>query len=377
MKQTFITVALFAAVFCCNHSWADALPLQERGTELRLAGEFEKAMVIQEQLLEEYDEPVGHIFAINTIVTHLSWDETNTAYDDALISHAESIFKWAEDNAQHRYAEYYSGQAHFALSFHHGAKGNYYRAGKHGTAGIRDLEAALEQEPDLADAKMHLGVAYYVADNLPPFIRMFSNLLWFVPSGNSEKSLPYLRDVIENGQQYSDVARYIYATLLLEVPETREEAESELRFLVDKYPTNPRFQLRLISLLLMQEKFEDTLLVASRYIEQEPKPVEPEFSLARIWMVRAHMGLANSAEAQRLFDETDPVFQAYAERLPGWGIAWHKLTDGQLHDVANKRDKAQDIYREILKIARSTYVNTVILEAAKQGMKSPYRLPGS
>lgn len=371
MKTTFIALLLCSLPLFA----ADPFDLERQGTELRLAGNFEDALVIEQRLLREFDEPVGHIFALNTIVTHLTWDETSTEYDDDLVMHAAHVFSWAEQNPAHPLSEYYAGQAHFAVSFHQALKGNYYRAGRHGTLGIETLETALERNPGLIDAKMHLGIAYFVADNLPPFIRMFSHLLWFIPSGNSEKSLPYLRDVMENGRKYADVARYIYSTLLLEDPELRQEAENQLRYLVDKYPTNSRFQLRLISLLIMQEKYADTLEVAGRYLAQDPPPEEPDLSLARIWMVRAHMGLHDIDNAQALFDQVDPVFDQNEGTLPGWSLAWHKLTEGQLSDLANQRDKARTIYREVLRIARATYVNNVIQEAAKAGLDRPYRLP--
>lgn len=356
---------------------ADRVDLERQGTELRLAGRFKEAAAIERQLLAGYEEPVGHIFALNTIVTHLTWDETSTEYDDELLSHADAVFTWAENNPAHPRADYYAGQAHFAVSFHHGLKGNYYRAGRHGTQSIRALEDALERDPSLIDAKMHLGIAYFVADNLPPFIRMFSHLLWFIPSGNSGKSLPYLQEVMLEGRQYPDVARYIYSTLLLEDEQSREPAEVQLRWLVDKYPTNSRFQLRLISLLIMQEKFEDTLAAAHSYLELEPEPDEEDLSLAKIWMVRAYMGLGNETAAQELFAAIDPVFRKSEDSLPGWSLAWHKLTQGQLHDLANQRKKARRVYRDILNIAGSTYVNSVIQNAAKEGLEKPYQLPAN
>jgi hypothetical protein len=65
---------------------------------------------------------------------------------------------------------------------------------------------------------------------------MFSRFLWFIPTGNSEKSIPYLQDVIDEGDLYHDVARYIYSVLLLEDPERKEQAEIQLERLVAMYP---------------------------------------------------------------------------------------------------------------------------------------------
>jgi tetratricopeptide (TPR) repeat protein len=221
---------------------------------------------------------------------------------------------------------------------------------------------------------MHLGVGYYVADNLPPFIKLFSKVLWFIPSGNSERSLPYLLDVIKGGDQYRDVARYIYSILLLETPELRPEASIHLQRLVSLYPANSRFQLRLISLLISMDDYNGTLRTISDYLDNGATPVEPDLSLTKIWKVRAYLGRGETELAGSTFSEIDPVFRNASNELPGWSVAWYILTDGQLHDLANRREQARAAYKEILSIAKYTYVNVVILDAARSGLSNPYRL---
>lgn len=356
----------------------DAATLVRHGTELRLTGAFDEATGIEQSLIGEFDVPVGHIFALNTIITHLTWDETQTQYDDALEQHADATLTWCNgqlgSNPNDTLANYYCGQAHFALAYYKGLKGSYYQAGKHGTLSIEYLETTLTLDPELIDAKMHLGVAYYIADNLPPFIRMFSRFLWFIPSGNSEKSLPYLEDVIESGDQYQDVARYIYSVVLLDDPANWPEATSQLRTLVKLYPQNPRFQLRLISGLMIQGDYEGTLLAANAYLNEATPPIEPQLSLAKIWMVRAHLGLNQPGDAAQIFDEIDPVFKVAKDTLPDWSIAWHMLNDGQLNDLANRREEAKATYNNILSMSRTNYINEVIVEAAREGLKKPYQL---
>ena len=347
--------------------------LSRQGTHLRLIGDFERAAEIESTLIADAGNPIGHIFALNTIVTHLTWDETRVEYDDALIAHAQKVLAWCEPrHGNSALAGFYCGQATFALSFHHALKGRYIRAGRLGSQTIEYLEAALEIDPAMIDAKMHLGVAYYIADNLPPFVRLFSRFLWFIPSGNSDKSLPYLLDVMERGDEYPDVARYIYSTLLLDDDEQRYRAREQLQILVDRYPRNARFQLRLISLLLMEGDFDETLATAERYLESGP--VEPDLSLARVWMVRACLGLNRPDEARHLFAQIDPMFRYGRQDLPGWSIAWHMLTDGQLNDLAGHRREARESYAEIIAMAGSTYVNQAILDAARSGLLAPYRL---
>ena len=352
--------------------------LEKQGTNLRLSGNFVAAKIIENELIARYTQPAGHVFALNSIITQLTWDETETLYDEALVNHASKTLDWCEPRLEFEEvgatANYYCGQANFALSFHHALRGNYYQAGKRGTASIDYLETALTMDPALIDAKMHLGVGYHVADNLPPFIKMFSRVLWFIPTGNSEKSLPYLLDVIEDGDQYRDVARYIYSILLLETPELRPEASIQLQQLVALYPANSRFQLRLMSLLIIMDDYHGTLRTISGYLDISKSPAEPDLSLTKIWKVRAYLGLGKTQLAANTFNEISAVFRDARDDLPNWGVAWYVLTDGQLHDLASRRDQALGAYREILSIAKDTYVSDNILEAARAGLSEPYQI---
>lgn len=293
MNLTARPLLFLILVATCLSAFADDSmhALEKQGTLLRLSGDFVSAKKVENELIDRYTQPAGHVFALNSIITHLTWDETQTKYDEELIEHVDRTLAWCEprinDEEFGTIANYYCGQANFILAYHHGLRGNYYQAGKRGTTSIDYLETALARDPSLVDAKMHLGVGYHVADNLPPFIKMFSKILWFIPSGNSEKSLPYLQDVIEGGDQYRDVARYIYSILVLDTPELRPEASIHLQRLVSLYPRNSRFQLRLISLLISMNDYEGTLRTISAYLDGGKKPDEPDLSLAKIWKVRA------------------------------------------------------------------------------------------
>ncbi len=380
-----ILLVIFLAVCCPSIADDEYITtrkiddLQYEGTLIRLHGDFEAAQKIEDALIENYTEPAGHVFALNTIITHLTWDERDTSYNEALLEHAEATIDWCtariEDDPRSVLGHYYCGQAHFALSYYYGLTGSYYSAGRYGTRTIEYLEEALRLDPSLTDAKMHLGVAYFVADNLPPFVKMFSRVLWFIPTGNSEKSLPYLQEVIAEGFQYQDVARYIYSVLLLEGGDDELNlAIAQLTHLVASYPANPRFQIRLISLLLIEGYYEKTLEVANGFLGQDTVLEPEEVTLTRVWMTRAHMGLNQVEKAAALFDELDASFMELADELPEWSMTWHLLTKGQLHDLAKRRDEAKAAYRDILDIAASTYVNQLVIDAATTGLSQPYTL---
>jgi tetratricopeptide (TPR) repeat protein len=383
LATAFVTSVLAISVHAESRAPTEHMSMEQLehiGTEYRLAGDFERGEKIQEALLLRFEEPVGHTFALNTITTHLTWDETSTQYDASLKTHAGKILDWCDKKIEADPAlanpYFYCGQAHFSLSYYHGLRGNYYQAGRHGTLSIDYLENALALDATLVDAKMHLGVAYYIADNLPPFIKMFSKLLWFIPTGNSEKSLPYLREVMNSSKLYANVCRYVYSTLLLEGDDgEQEEARIQLSRLVHSYPKNPRFQLRLISALLVHGDYQATLDTARAYVNNDNIPSEPDLSLAKIWMVRAYMGLARIEQANSLFQETDAAFMNRQADLPLWSIAWHMLTDGQLHDLAHRRTEALNTYSAILKLSRSRFINKTVTEAARDGLRTPYAIP--
>ena len=354
--------------------------LERDGTLLLLQGDFAAASKIQAQLLEDYNDPVGHIFALNTLITHLTWDETNRSFDQALQHHAEQTIQWCHDKTilarDPARAHYYCGQAHFALSYFHALKGNYFQAGRHGTECIEHLELALAEKPDLVDAKMHLGVAYYVADNLPPFIKMFSRVLWFIPTGNSRKSLPYLREVINHGDHYNDVARYSYSNLLLDDPARFDEAVTQLQTLTNRYPSNRRFQLRFISALMIRESYAEALAAIQSYLQTAETPSVMDQGLVKIWQVRAHLGLNQLAEAKAVFNDVDSFMDASGDDLPDWSVAWHLLNRANMLDLAERRTEARAAYNNILNIAKSGYVSDVIQEAAKAGLNRPFQLSG-
>lgn len=347
--------------------------LARQGTLFRLQGDFDAAKEVETRLIRDADNPIGHVFAINTIITHMTWDDTRSRYDDAIESHANAVFGWCEplidEGRDLGRAHHYCGQASFVMSLRHALAGNYLRAGQYGTRTIEHLESALATEPDLVDAKLHLGVAYYIADNLPPFIKLFSRILWFIPTGNSEKSVPFLLDVMNHGDEFPDVARYIYSALMLNDAARRPDAISKLRELAERYPVNARFQLRLISVLLLDREFEATLAQANRYLAHEPD--EPDLFLAQIWIVRAMMGLGRVEDAAQLLNAITPEIQA---TLPIWSRSWHKLSFAQLNDLLGNRKVAIKAYEDVLDMARISFVNEIIVDAAESGLDTPYSL---
>ena len=351
----------------------------EAGNLLRLNGDMTAANEVKEDIRAVAPEaPHSYSFNLNTIVTELSWEESQTRFDDALALDAEQLIRLCtESPVAIDNPDYYCGQAHFTLSYFNGIRGNYIHAGRHGTTAIDYLEAALVDDPELIRAKMYLGVAYYYADHLPPFIKLFSKVLWFIPSGSSAKSLPYLRQVMDSEDAFNDVARYIYATLLVKGKPTEvADALSELDILIKRYPKNARFQLRYVSVIVADQRYVETLERINTYLASEHAASlsKMDINLLNIWAARAHLGLGQVERAIHLQKQIE--FDPKNTTVPSWGLAWYELTNGQLADVTGNRKDAIANYQKIIALDEKTFVNPTIVSVANDALTTPYKLSG-
>ncbi len=360
-----------------EYPWAKIEALKAQGTDLRLRGDFAGANRISRQLKETFpDLGIGYAINLNTLVTQLSWDEQQTRFDEDILQDAEktlSICRKQIDSDQGDYrAHYLCGQAHFALTYLHALRGNYYSAGTNGSKTISSLEQALKINPGLTDAKMHLGVSYYYADNLPPYIKAFSKLLWFIPTGNSDKSLPYVKEVSEHGKFFKDVAKYLYASILIEGDDEDRLAAGTrlLQELVASYPENSRFQLRYISQLGATGRHEQSLDAAGVFIATDKQyrrdPVDVD--LAKLWVTRDLLNLKRANKAIVTFNEITRQVS-----FPTWGHAWYLLTHAQISDLQKRRYMAKTLYNRVIKM-HANYPSSTILGMARAGLNQPFAL---
>ncbi|MEE8113697.1 MAG: hypothetical protein V3T23_05025 [Nitrososphaerales archaeon] len=341
-----------------------------------MRGDLAGADRISRQLKQTFPErSIGYTFNLNTLVTKLSWDNQQTRFDKEILTDAEKTLSICngqiESNPEDYRAYYHCGQAHFVLTYLHALRGNYYRAGTNGSNTIAKLEQALKINPALTDAKMHLGIAYFYADNIPPFVKAFSRFLWFIPTGNSSKSLPYIKEVTEHGEFFRDVAKYLYAGLLRRGnDDDKLIGTSLLQELVNSYPENSRFQLRYISQLGEKGHFAQSLEVADVFIATEKQygrdPVDVD--LARLWTARVFLELKEAKNAVSAFSKIDRQVS-----FPSWGKAWFVLTHAQISDLQERRDAAIGLYEQAIKM-HSDDPSDAILNLARDGLKEAFSL---
>ncbi len=355
--------------------------LKTEGTLLRLRGDFDVANRISDQLKESFPKnAIGYTFNLNTLMTRLSWYENDPSFDQTILDDGAAALSLCqneiEENPRDFHGYYNCGQAHFILTYLHAVRGNYYRAGTNGSETIYYLEETLQLNPALSDAKLHLGIAYYFADNLPPFVKVFSKYLWFIPTGNSRKSLPYVKKVTEEGEFFKDVAKYIYVDLLLKESEENRLVASEFLWkLVKKYPENKRFHIRYISLLVEMEKYRDAQIAVENFVSTWEKYNRDEIDivLARLWATRAFFSLQDASGAIAVFGDIEKASPETRDRLPSWAKPRFSLIHAQILDLRNQRAAAVERYRKVVSMGEK-YVGSKILKAAKKGLKVPFSL---
>ena len=135
-------------------------------------------------------------------------------------------------------------------------------------------------------------MAYYYADHLPSFVKMVAPLLWFIPSGSSHKSLPYLRDVTEVEGPYQDAALFVLGDLLIQSPTHQGSAWEYFEPLAKRYPTNPRIHLALIGGFVVGDDWQRAEQAVNTMLAHVPLDKTAHRLLADMWWVYArwHQG---------------------------------------------------------------------------------------
>lgn len=312
------------------------------------------------------DTGIGEAMHLNSLVTRVSWNPADTQFDEDIEANAGALLARCERGAPlDAQMSYRCGQANFALSFLHGVRGRMITAGVHGTRAIRLFERAIERQPNLIDPRMQLGMAYFYADNLPSFIKVIASLLWFVPKGDSDKALPYLRDVMARGEYFSDVAKFIYADIASESDDVgKAEALAVLTDLASRYPENARLHLSRIELLMTLDRTDEALATANHALAVAT-PFPERVLLTRLWRIQALIALGRHDDAR----EAGESLPEPPADFPAWGLPRYHLVRAQVADLAGQRDVAINRYRAALE-SIGRYASPAVRAMAQAGLES-------
>jgi tetratricopeptide (TPR) repeat protein len=161
---------------------------------------------------------------------------------------------------QHETAEmqFYAGMGDAMAARLYGLRGENRNTAHAGVRAREHFLRALTLDPELADADFGLGLYNYYVDTLSTSARVLRFFMG-LPGGSKQEGIRQLQHVIADGVLASDVARFYLAINLHRYDQRYEQALAVISPLVEKYPSNPLFQLARGDLLAKLGRKEQAL----------------------------------------------------------------------------------------------------------------------
>jgi tetratricopeptide (TPR) repeat protein len=145
---------------------------------------------------------------------------------------------------QHETAEmqFYAGMGDAMAARLYALRGENRNAAHAGVRAREHFLRARTLDPELADADLGLGLYNYYVDTLSTSARVLRFFMG-LPGGSKQEGIRQLQRAIADGVLTSDVARFYLALNLHRYDRLYEQALAVISPLVEKYPSNPLFQL--------------------------------------------------------------------------------------------------------------------------------------
>ena len=138
--------------------------------------------------------------------------------------------------------QFYAGLAEVSFARLYALRVENRNAARAGVRGREHLLRAKSLDAELVDADLGLGLYNYYVDTLSGIARVLRFFMG-IPGGSKQEGVRLLEHAIAQGVLTSSVARLYLALNLHRYDQQYEKALNVLSPLVEKYPTNPLFQL--------------------------------------------------------------------------------------------------------------------------------------
>jgi tetratricopeptide (TPR) repeat protein len=195
--------------------------------------------------------------------------------------------------------EFYAGMGDALAARLYGLRGEGRNTARTAVRAREHFLRALALDPDFADADFGVGLYDYYVDTLSTLARVLRFFMG-IPGGSKSEGIRRLQRAIEEGVLTPTEARFYLAINLHNYDQQFERALSLITPLVDKYPSNPVFQLVMGDLLAKLNRKEQAALC---YRAAAADPVsDPECATHIQELVRASLaalGVAAEADTPR------------------------------------------------------------------------------
>jgi tetratricopeptide (TPR) repeat protein len=138
--------------------------------------------------------------------------------------------------------QFYAGMADALAARLYGLRGENRNAARAGVHAREHFLRAIAVDPDLADADFGLGLYNYYVDTLSGVARVLRFFMG-IPGGSKQEGIRQLEHAIRAGSLTPAEARFYLAINLHSYDRQYERALAVAGPLVEKYPSNPLFQL--------------------------------------------------------------------------------------------------------------------------------------
>src|SRR5215467_12651256 len=138
--------------------------------------------------------------------------------------------------------QFYAGLADATTARLYGLRGENRAAARFGVRAREHLLRAQALDASLADADLGLGLYNYYVDTLSGIAKMLRFFMG-IPGGSKQEGVRLLEHAIADGVLTRNVARFYLAMNLHRYDQQYERGLSTIGPLVEKYPSNPLFQL--------------------------------------------------------------------------------------------------------------------------------------
>ncbi|MGH9741450.1 MAG: hypothetical protein ACRD51_03775 [Candidatus Acidiferrum sp.] len=159
-----------------------------------------------------------------------------------LIASASSIAQTHLHRQETAEMQFYAGLADAFAARLYGLRGENRATARAGVHARSHFLRAIQLDPALVDAEFGLGLYNYYVDTLSA-VAKFLGFFMGIPGGNKEDGIHQLERDIAHGVLTQDAARFYLALDLHRYDQKYERALSVIAPLVEKYPSNPLFQL--------------------------------------------------------------------------------------------------------------------------------------
>jgi tetratricopeptide (TPR) repeat protein len=379
MYKYILTILILLAWIDIHPQGAKFDSLASQGIKQIYDMQFSQAENTFRRLIADYpDHPAGRFFLAMIDWWKILVNPDNESYDDLFFQKLEDVIYQCNDLLEKK------PQNVDALFFKGGAIGfrgrlrafreSWIKAADDGREALPIVERASKLDPGNLDVQLGFGIYNYYASVIPNDFPLLKPLMIFFPKGDKQKGIEQLTNTAMNGKYAKYEARYFLMTLYFTYENDTYRAGEFAKLLNSDFPDNPIFE-RWVGRIAARKGdyptcasvFQDVLIKAGKnYFGYNNRKAERE----AYYYIGVEARNEKKLDSAKIYFEKCADISRQVDNKEESGFLINSLLFlGMMNDVQGNRDKATEIYKELLDM--KDYGNSHTL--AKQYLDKPYK----